>query len=562
MPEQPPVTRFAPSPTGALHVGGARTALFNWAFARRHGGRFLLRIEDTDAARSTAEAAQGILRGLAWLGLDWDEGPDPQAANWDEGANQLGDKGPYFQSQRRATYDRYLQQLLDAGRAYEAEGAVRFAMPDEPITVEDQVLGEVTVQPDQPQMQDFVIYKSSEAGGGPTYHFAVVVDDAEMGVNTVIRGQEHLNNTIKHVALQRALGLDEPAYAHIPLIFNADGSKMSKRDKAKAARQGFKQQAERDNQGYEALADWICQHDRKLQEMGAAYTAHANHPTVPSVQEVVNFVESETDRMDVARIIARQLFIQLPEIDVDDFRRSGYLPEVLCNYLALLGWNPGGDVERFGADPLGFLAEQFSLDRVQKANARFDRDKHYAFNQAFLSTLPFEQFEQRLKQHLRQYHPEFEPLIADPAGFRLFAEAYQPRTHVLSEPAEIGWFFVRPPHSDEFEEKAVKKNLAKNEGEGFAVLGELRDRFTQLDPWSGEAAHELLQDYARAKEMKMGKVAQPVRVAVSGKAATPEIDRTLAILGKDATIQRIDTCLEQIAPAHLGQPQSWPHQTR
>jgi glutamyl-tRNA synthetase len=554
MSEQPVATRFAPSPTGALHVGGARTALFNWAFARRHGGRFVLRIEDTDAARSTAEAARGIVRDLAWLGLDWDEGPDPQASQWDQGAHQLGEHGPYFQSQRGEVYRQHLQTLRDAGRVYDQGGAVMFSMPDEPITVPDQVLGEVTVQPDQPQMQDFVIFKSAEAGGGPTYHFAVVVDDATMGVSHVIRGQEHLNNTVKHLALQQALGVSPPSYAHIPLIFNPDGSKMSKRDKAKAARQSFADQVKQTDLSEEQLAQRIVQQDESLkQQLRQFQGEHITLPPTPSADDLIAFVNGENDRLDLASVIANILCTPLPEIDVDDFRRSGYLPEVLCNYLALLGWNPGGDVERFGPDPLGFLTDHLSLDRVQKSNAKFDRDKLYAFNQEFIATLPFEQFAGRLRAHLRQFHPEFRPIVEDQATFEMFAEAYQPRCHLLSTPAEIGWFFIRAPKPEEYEQKAVKKNLAKNEGEGFAMLRQLRHALAALEPWSGEAAHGLMQQMARDQDLKMGKLAQPVRVAVSGKAATPEIDKTLDILGQAETLKRLDTCLNEVQPQYLAQ---------
>jgi glutamyl-tRNA synthetase len=271
----------------------------------------------------------------------------------------------------------------------------------------------------------------------------------------------------------------------------------------------------------------------------------------PSADELIEFVDGGNDRLDLANTIANITCCALPEIEVDDFRRTGYLPEVLCNYLALLGWNPGGDVERFGAEPLAFIRDHFTLDRVQKSNAKFDRDKLYAFNQEFIATLPFAQFAGRLRAHLRQYHPEFQAIVDDQATFELFAEAYQPRCHVLSAAAAQGWFFVRAPRADEFDAKAVKKNLAKNEGEGFAMLRQLRPRLAELDPWSGEAAHALMQDVAREQDIKMGKVAQPVRVAVSGKAATPEIDRTLAILGKDETLKRLDTCLSEVEPLFM-----------
>ncbi len=193
------VTRFAPSPTGSLHVGGARTALFNWAYARGRGGKFILRIEDTDQRRSTAESTRGILRDLAWLGLDWDAGPDPSAED------PIASSPQSFQSQRLELYNAAITKLLEADKAYEDDGAVRFRMPKQDITVQDEVLGSVTVKAGE--IDDFVIRKGD---GFPTYHLAVVVDDADMGVTHVIRGQEHLNNATKHAALQDALGLPRP----------------------------------------------------------------------------------------------------------------------------------------------------------------------------------------------------------------------------------------------------------------------------------------------------------------------------------------------------------------
>ncbi|HEY2329466.1 MAG TPA: glutamate--tRNA ligase family protein [Verrucomicrobiae bacterium] len=222
----PVVTRFAPSPTGSLHIGGARTALFNWLYARHTGGTFVLRIEDTDAARNSQEAVDVILNGLRWLGLDWDEGPITGDAT---GASK-GDRGPYFQSQRKANYLARIEALLSRGLAYEKEGAIRFKMTREPILIPDLVVGDV-LRPltDREQLDpDFVIQRSD---GQPVFHFVNVVDDLEMGITHVIRGEDHLSNTAKHIALFRAFGVEPPKYAHIPLILNADGSKMSKRDK-------------------------------------------------------------------------------------------------------------------------------------------------------------------------------------------------------------------------------------------------------------------------------------------------------------------------------------------
>ena len=217
--------RFAPSPTGYLHVGGARTALFNWLYARRTGGTFVLRIEDTDNARNSQAAVDVILSGLRWLGLDWDEGPLTGDAN----GSVKGDHGPYFQSQRGDIYRRRADELKAKGHAYEKDGALFFRMTREPITIPDLVVGDV-VRPltDREELDpDWVLIRSD---GGPMFHFVNVVDDLEMGITHVIRGEDHLSNTAKHVALFRAFGVEPPKYAHIPLILNLDGSKMSKRD--------------------------------------------------------------------------------------------------------------------------------------------------------------------------------------------------------------------------------------------------------------------------------------------------------------------------------------------
>jgi glutamyl-tRNA synthetase len=222
-----PRVRFAPSPTGYLHIGGARTALFNWLYARHTGGTFVLRIEDTDAARNSQEAVNVILEGLRWLGLDWDEGPmTPDATG-----PCKGDRGPYFQSQRKENYMRRVEALLSRDLAYKhADGTIKFRMTREPILIPDLVVGDV-LRPltDREEVDpDWVLVRSD---GQPVFHFVNVVDDLEMGITHVIRGEDHLSNTAKHIALFRAFGVEPPKYAHIPLILNADGSKMSKRDK-------------------------------------------------------------------------------------------------------------------------------------------------------------------------------------------------------------------------------------------------------------------------------------------------------------------------------------------
>ncbi|MFN4872883.1 MAG: glutamate--tRNA ligase [Akkermansiaceae bacterium] len=245
-------TRFAPSPTGYLHVGGARTALFNWLFARKHMGTFILRVEDTDAARNTEEARQAIFDGMSWLGLDWDEGPE-----------KGGNFGPYYQSQRNDIYDAYFEKLLAADRLYQDGDAYRFRFDRKPITMHDLVCGEVTIDyRDESNTPDMVIRRSD---GSYVFHFVNVVDDLEMKMTHVIRGEDHLMNTPKHLQLIEALGEDPPQYAHIPLILNADGSKMSKRDAGAAVgdypKQGFLSEAV---VNFIALLGWSSKSDDEI----------------------------------------------------------------------------------------------------------------------------------------------------------------------------------------------------------------------------------------------------------------------------------------------------------
>ena len=240
--------RFAPSPTGFLHIGGARTALFNWLYARHTGGTFILRIEDTDAARNTQEATEVILSGLRWLGLNWDEGPvssDPAGAS-------LGNCGPYFQSQRAEIYRRRVQELKDKGMAYDSEGAVKFKMDRQPVLIPDLVVGNVLRELTDREAADpdFVIVRSD---GQPVFHLVNVVDDLEMKITHVIRGEDHLSNTAKHIALFRAFGVEPPRYAHIPLILNPDGAKMSKRDIGASLRSYIE-----DGSVPEAVLNYLC----------------------------------------------------------------------------------------------------------------------------------------------------------------------------------------------------------------------------------------------------------------------------------------------------------------
>jgi glutamyl/glutaminyl-tRNA synthetase len=543
-------TRFAPSPSGHLHVGGARTALFCWAYARARGGKFVLRIEDTDRKRSSETASMAFAEDLRWLGIEWDEGP-----TW-EGLGG-GDAGPYEQSKRLEIYDRYIDQLLASGHAYRAfetaeeldaargraraageqyrydraahavdeateatlvaEGrphVVRFAVPrGEALDVEDVVRGDVRVQSDE--IDDFVIRK---ADGYPTYHFAVVVDDELMGVTHVLRGQEHLNNTFKHVMLQAALGFERPAYAHISLIFNPDGSKMSKRDKDKALRAYVKEQGIAESAAVDAET-WSWWQGSKDHQLDLAH----------------------------AEALARELGIDLPEINVDDFRRAGYLPDVLVNYLALLGWSPGGDVEQFDR---AFLVDNFDLDRVIKSPAKFDRDKLLAFNLDAVKAMPADEFVAAFREHCTAYHPEFIDRL-DPADFDLLARANQGRSKTLEDPIRSCRFFIAADDEIEYEStKNVRKALLNGEPNGCAHLQALRSVLEALDDWTVTAIEAAVTEYAEAHaDGKLGKIAQPLRIAVSGGTISPAIFDTLAILGRPSVLARIDRCLGAFADA-------------
>ena len=480
---RPVVTRFAPSPTGELHVGGARTALFSWAWARRHGGTFLLRFEDTDQKRSSKAAEEHILRDLHWLGLSGDN----------ESA------GIPRQSERKAegVYDAAVEKLKAAGHAYDDDGAVRFRMNDA-VSFTDAVYGDVTVAAED--LEDFVIRK---ADGFPTFHLAVVVDDAATGVTHVIRGQEHLANTPKHAALYDALGEPRPVWCHTPSIMNPDGSKMSKRDKAKAARKAA--------------------HDAKLAEAGG--------------HDLAAFLAKDNDDPAVAQAIADRLGVALPEINVADFRASGYTPGVLLNYLALLGWNPGDDRERFDLD---FLTQHFDFDRIGKSNSKFDRDKLAAFSQDTILQLDPAEWARQLEAHFKQHFPAFTEKLG--SNFPVFAAAYQERSKTLNDPATLGRFFVEAP--TEYNAKAVKKNLTKNEGEGLKNLAALREKLAAHDDWTAEPLHALIDaTWGLLGGKNMGALAQPLRVALTGAAVSPEIGPTLELLGKDETLSRIDACL-------------------
>lgn len=531
------VTRFAPSPTGYLHIGGARTALFCWLMARHHGGRMILRIEDTDQKRNTPTATRQVMEDLRWLGIQWDEGPEVG-----------GPHGPYLQSQRREIYDIYLKKLLEAGKAYycfetseelqamreeataekktfayqrpavfpdEKEAAqaraqgrpvvVRFAMPKEDVVVQDVVRGEVRFPASE--LGDFIILKSD---GFPTYHFACVVDDELMEVTHVIRGQEHLMNTPGHQALQDALGFRRPVYAHISVTVSEGGGKLSKRERAKVLH-------------------------KTLQERQGVDLAKAAEAGGITPAELQSFLagDSTPDGPNLTAM-AEYLGVHLPEINVVDFFRSGYIPEAMVNFVALLGWNPGDNREIM---PLEELAAAFDLERLTKTNSLFDRKKLMAFNMEHMRMLGAEKL---LGHFLRYLEVNESPLLAvgEAALAHLLRASEGART--LAEVEQKGLFLVA--ETVEYDPQAVKKVLQK---EGAAeLLGQAREALLGLEKWEEAGIHAVIEGLCARHGVGMGKVAQPIRVAITGTTISPPIGDSLILLGKEETAQRIEQTLD------------------
>lgn len=527
-------TRFAPSPTGFLHVGGARTALYNWLYARKTGGRFVLRIEDTDQVRSTAESAAGILQDMLWLGLNWDEGPVVG-----QGKNE------YFQSMRLDLYNRHIEELIKAGCAYPAyesraqidglrkdaekakrpfryrrkmagrvlepqpgvEPVIRFEMPWRDITVNDLILGNVTVNADE--HDDIVIRKSD---GFPTYHFAVIIDDHYMNVTHVLRAQEHLMNTFKHVALYAALGWTPPLYAHLPVVQNMDATKMSKRDKAKTARAALQAHAQKSGQ-----ADY------------ADVAARAG----VSLELVTEFMRKKNEDAQLATKLAAAVDAKVPEIEVQDFRKSGYLPEALLNFIALVGWAPGENREIVTAAQ---MLELFSLDGIQKTSGKFDRKKLAWMNGEYIRHTTLD----RLLEVLELFNAVTDYPIkrADRATQRDILAMYQERMVTLAEMAENARFFFEEPVMDP---AAVEKHVRNNNGKAF--LEQIKTILAPVGgPWNKENLAAPMERLLALGE-KRGAAAQPLRVALSGGAITPPMLETLALLGREKTLVRIDRAL-------------------
>jgi len=537
------VTRFAPSPTGYLHIGGARTALFNWLWARRSGGKFVLRIEDTDVRRNTPEATRQVMKDLRWLGIDWDEGPEVGGPN-----------GPYFQSERLDIYNEYVRRLIESGRAYycfdtpeeldvlrrqaeakketflyprpstfpgeedvkktKADGksvVVRFVVPrDNTIVVKDAVRGEVSFEPSQ--ISDFIIAKSD---GFPTYNFACVVDDELMGVTHVIRGQEHLNNTPGQQSLQDALGFRRPIYAHMSVTISESGGKLSKRERGNVLRRAIKNLDQAD---LEKLAG---AGDISLDEM-AAFVKAKSAPDMKAVDTMAEY-----------------LGVRLPEINVVDFFNSGYVPEAMVNFLALLGWSPAEGPEIMSA---GELIDAFSLERLTKSNSLFDRQKLVAFNTEHMRRQGPEKLLHRLKEYVVAVSS---PLArADDALLtRLIRVNEGART--LEDIDRKSRFLFVADEQIEYDEKAVKKVLLGGEGQGLAMLGIVREKLEALEQITAEDMETMLRSLAEQKQVGLGKVAQPLRVAICGTTVSPPIFDSVDMLGKEKTLARIDMTLKK-----------------
>ena len=535
------VTRFAPSPTGYLHVGGARTALFNWLLARSTGGQFILRIEDTDTKRNTPTAAQQVMDDLRWLGITWDQGPEVEGPN-----------GPYLQSQRLDIYRNYIDKLLNDGKAYycfdtpeelsairdksaaekrhltyprpetfpdaadvekaRSEGrpvTVRFAVPqDKPIVINDVIRGQVTFAPEE--IGDFIIQKSD---GFPTYHMAVVIDDELMGVTHVVRGQEHLMNTPGHQALQTALGFRIPTYAHMSVTVSDSGGKLSKRERPKILRQAIK-----------AMADVDLE---KVASAGGI-----------SVEDLEQFLKKKTTPdMPAINQMADYLSVHLPEINVVDFFKSGYLPETMVNFLGLLGWSTGDDREIM---TLKEQIEYFDITRLTKSNSLFDRKKLMSFNTEHLRMVPPE----KLLEHFKAFLQEIDsPLTAadDQTLSKILAACEGART--LAEIEAKGRFLVVDDDGIEYDQKSVEKILMKHGG--LAVLEIVREKLAALTKITAESIEATLRDLAEEKQLGLGKVAQPLRVAICGSTVSPSIFDSVNLLGMERTLNRIDITLEK-----------------
>ena len=479
--------RFAPSPTGELHIGGARTALFNWLFARHNRGKFILRIEDTDVLRSEKSFSQSAIENLRWLGLDWDEGPEKR-----------GEYGPYFQSQRLGIYEKYALRLIRKGRAYlcyctleelelrkkkmQAEGklpkydgrcrtlsprekarfekegrfpSIRFKVSQEGTTyVEDLLRGKVGFE--NKILGDFIILKSNKT---PTFNFANVVDDTLMGITYVIRGDDHLSNTPRQILLYKALGFESPRYAHIPMILGRDGTKLSKRHGATS---------------------------------------------------------------------------------ISYYKEEGYLPWVMVNYLALLGWSTIDSQQFFEKEE---LIEKFSLEGVGKSAAIFDPDKLEWMNGEYIRKMKPEALTELLIPYLEKANLiEKKINQSDRDKIAQVVLLEQKRIKTLSQITDLADFFFKKEF--DYNPQAVKKRLKKDYVP--SLLEEMRESIKQLSSFTKENLEEMARNLAEKLSLSTSKVFHPLRVALTGKMRGPGLFELAVVLGKNEVLRRIERALKML----------------
>ncbi len=462
-------TRFAPSPTGYLHIGGARTALFSWLYAKKHQGTFVLRIEDTDRERSTQEAVDVILEGMQWLGLEHDEGPFYQTDRMDrykEVIQQLLDDGFAYEcycskeevnamreaqmaNNEKARYNRTCRLLQNTPEGKESvQPVIRFKTDlNGEIVINDHVKGKIIIKNEE--LDDLIIARSD---GTPTYNLVVVIDDLDMGMTHIIRGDDHLNNTPRQINILKAMGADIPEYAHLPMILDEQGAKLSKRH-------------------------------------GAA--------------------------------------------NLLNYREEGYLSEALLNYLVRLGWSHG-DQEIFS---VAEMIELFDLDDINKSASCINPEKLLWLNQHYIKESDPQHIAKHLAWHMDKQgiNTDNGPQLAD------VVKALSERAKTLVEMAQSSRYFYED--FAEFDEKAAKKNFKAAALEALKIMLE---RFTAVDQWDGEALHQIVLDVTEKLGLKLGKVAQPLRVAVTGAGMSPSIDVTLELVGRKRCLQRMNRAIQFI----------------
>ena len=516
-------TRFAPSPTGYLHIGGVRTALFNWLFARKHGGQFLLRIDDTDAERNVESALAPILHGFRWLGIDWDEGPEVG-----------GPHAPYYQSQRLARYQEAVKKLLASGHAYrdfatteeiqqeretaerekrsfvysrkwmsetdaqaasfEAEGrkaVVRLKMPREgTLTINDLIRGDV--QFDWAREQDHVIQRKD---GTCLYHLASVVDDFDFEITHVIRAEEHLSNTPRQIFIAQSLGYPLPAYAHIPFVAEPGSKvKLSKRKLDKYLK----------NKDFASVND----HGTAIAKaIGLSTTGESFNPVI-----------------------------------VDFYEQVGYLPDAIINYLVLLGWSLDDKTEFFTRDE---TIANFSLERVNKAPASFDPKKLLSFQDHYLQQLPIKQKVAKVVPFLQKagYVATPPPCDTGPKLTEILSAASD-RIKVAGDILDYTYLFV----ADDalvYDEDAFEKRIRKP-SDAAGLLARFRDVLATVEPFDAPTLDKLLHDFVATEVIQMANIIHALRVAVTGQSVGFGLFETLAILGRERCVARIERAIQRL----------------